>query len=267
MEHETSIQGDGLAIVELSRPQCLNALSLDGFSALADEFEALGADRAVAAVLLTGHGRAFCAGADLQSLAAHFSTGAHGGIDPEIMRSHFDSRVNRLLRAMTALPQPLVCAVNGIASGGGVGLALAGDLVLAARSAAFHLPFGPRLGIIPDAGASWLVTRAMGPAGALAAMLTAELIPAQRALDLGLVWRVEDDEALMSVAASLARQMAALPAGMKRRLRETVERAHVDTFDRHLDHERDVNSELVDHPDFMEGVAAFREKRAAVFKR
>ncbi|WP_333826635.1 enoyl-CoA hydratase-related protein [Pararhodobacter sp.] len=265
MDHRTGIDADGIATVTLARPERLNALSFEGFSALADTFEALAEDRAVRAIVLTGAGRAFCAGADLGSLAAHFGSGASGGIDTERMRGHFDISVNRLLRAMARSPKPIVCAVNGIASGGGVGLALAGDVVLAGHSAAFHLPFAARLGIIPDAGASWLVTRAIGRGRALAAMLSAEKISASTALEWGLVWGVEADADLMPAALRLARQLAALPAAITRRLRETVDCAMTQSLDAHLEHEREQNAYLVDTADFVEGVRAFMDKREPDF--
>lgn len=266
MEHRTEIDIEGIARVTLSRPERLNALSLGGFHALAETVEALAGDPAVRAIVLTGEGRAFCAGADLDSLAENFGTGANGGIDPDRMRGHFDNSVNRLLRALNASHKPIVCAVNGIASGGGVGLALAGDVVLAGRSAVFHLPFAPKLGIIPDAGASWLVARAIGRGRALAAMLTAQRIDAAQALDWGLIWGLEEDDALMSAATALARQLGALPSAVTRRLRDTVDCAMTHSLDAHLDVEREQNSELCDTDDFVEGVRAFREKRPPRFR-
>lgn len=267
MEHRSEIDAEGLALVTLTRSERLNALSLEGFQALAIAVEALGSNPAVRVIVLTGEGRAFCAGADLNSLAENLGTGANGGIDPERMRGHFDNSVNRLLRAIDRSQKPIVCAVNGIASGGGVGLALAGDVVLAGRSAVFHLPFAPKLGIIPDAGASWLVARAIGRGRALPAMLTAQPIDAVRALDWGLIWSLEEDEALLPAALALARQLGALPTAVTRRLRQTVDCAMRNSLDAHLDVEREHNSELCDAADFVEGVNAFRKKRSPRFHR
>ena len=265
MEHRTELTDAGVALVTLNRPERLNALTVEGFGALAAEFKDLHGNPAVKAIVLTATGRGFCAGADLDSLASHFGTDPDGGIAPERMRVVFDTSVNALLRAMKDCAKPIVCAVNGIASGGGAGLALAGDVVLAARSAAFHLPFAPRLGIVPDAGASWLVSRALGRNRALPMMLTGETISADTALDWGMVWRLEPDDELLASALDLAATLARSPTEVLPWLRRAVEAATTQSFHEHLDFERDANSHLCATPDFVEGVTAFREKRPPVF--
>lgn len=265
MEHVIENADDGVVVIRLNRPDRLNALTVGGFGALARAFAELGADPAVPAVVLTGTGRGFCAGADLDSLASHFGSDPGGGILPARMSAIFDSSVNALLRAIVDCPKPVVCAVNGIASGGGVGLALAGDVVLAAESAAFHLPFAPKLGIVPDAGASWMVARAVGRNRALPLMLTGEKLPASRALEWGLVWRLEPDATLLPAALELARALAQSPAEVLPWLRRAVERAPAQSLDAQLDFEREANCHLATTPDFVEGVTAFREKRPASF--
>lgn len=265
MEHLVETTDAGIAIVRLNRPDRLNALSVEGFRALALAFGELGANPEIRAIVLTGAGRGFCAGADLVSLASHFGSDPEGGIAPEIMHEVFDASVNALLRAINDCAKPVVCAVNGIASGGGVGLALAGDVVLACETAAFHMPFAPNLGIVPDAGASWMVARALGRNRALPLMLTGEKIPASDAHHWGLVWRLVPDEDLLAQALSMAEALARAPAEVLPWLRRAVELASQQSFDAHLDFERDANSYLCSTPDFIEGVTAFREKRAPRF--
>lgn len=265
MEHRIDSPAPGVALVTLTRPDRLNALTLEGFQALARGFADLSADPGIRAVVLTGAGRGFCAGADLDSLAANFGTDPGGGIAPDRMRAHFDSSVNALLRAMHGMEKPLVCAVNGIASGGGAGLALAGDVVLAASGAAFHLPFAPRLGIVPDAGASWVVARALGRGRALPMMLTGARIEAAQALDWGMIWGIEPDDRLLPAACDLAARLATQPAAVLPWLRQAVDLATAQPLDAQLDFEREANAHLCTTPDFVEGVTAFRAKRPPRF--
>lgn len=264
MDHTLDRQG-AVAIVTLARPERLNALGIDGFRGLADGFEELAGDETVRAVVVTGAGRAFCAGASLDTLLPDIGTSSDGGIDPDRMRGHFDGAVNRMMRALWEMPKPVVTAVNGLASGGGVGLALAGDVVLAVREADFHLPFVPQLAIIPDCGASWVMVRLAGRGRALAAMLTGERIPAETAADWGLVWQVHDAGELMERALALAGRLADGPVDMTRDLRHAVDAALSKDLDAQLDRERDVNVRLCAGANFAEGVAAFLQKRPPDF--
>jgi 2-(1,2-epoxy-1,2-dihydrophenyl)acetyl-CoA isomerase len=264
MEHELARQ-DPVAVVTLTRPERLNALSVPGFRGLAQTFADLAKDEGVRCLVISGRGRGFCAGAALDSFAKDLGGAPGGGIAADVMEDAFDGAVNAMMRALWTMPKPIVTAVNGVASGGGVGLALAGDVVLAARGARFDLPFVPRLGILPDCGASWLVTRRAGPGRALAAMLTGAPIPAERARDWGLVWQVTDEAALLPEALDLARDLARGPVAMARPLRQAVAAATTQDLDAQLDLERDVNVARCGSANFAEGVAAFLVKRAPVF--
>lgn len=264
MDHTLDRHG-AVAIVTLARPERLNALGIDGFGGLADGFEELAGDDSVRAIIVTGAGRAFCAGVSLDTLLPDLGTSPDGGVDPDRMRGHFDGAVNRMMRALWEMPKPVVTAVNGLASGGGVGLALAGDVVLAAREAYFHLPFVPQLAILPDCGASWVMSRLAGRGRALAAMLTGERIPAETAANWGLVWQVHDAGELMERALALAGRLIEGPDDMTRDLRHAVDAALSQDLGAQLDRERDVNVRLCAGADFAEGVAAFLEKRRPAF--
>lgn len=265
MDHRIEIDAEGVAIITLARPAQMNALSLEGFVALAGCFEELARDTSVRAVVLTGEGRAFCAGAALDGLASLLGTDAGGGVAADQMQALFDDRVNRLVRAMADLPKPLVCAVNGIAAGGGAGLALAGDVTLAAPEAAFALTFAPKLGILPDAGASWLVARALGRGRALPMMLTGAKVSAAQALDWGMIWQILPEAELLAGARALALTLGQQPAGVLGPLRRAVDLAPSQNLAAHLDFERDSNVALARSADFVEGVSAFLEKRPARF--
>lgn len=267
MEHFVQTRDGGVAVVTLNQPDRLNALTPGGFSDLRDTLSRLADEPDTRALVITGAGRAFCAGADLGGLRKMIGTDAGGGIDPDLMRDLFDTAVNPALRALTGMEKPVVCAVNGMASGGGVGLALVGDVVLASPSAEFHLPFAPRLGIVPDAGASWLVTRALGRPRALAAMLTGARIGATQALNWGMVWAIEPEGNLMAAACDLAARLAAQPSAVLPWLRQAVDSAAGQSFAAQLDLERDANAALCATPDFVEGVNAFLEKRTPRFGR
>lgn len=267
MEHRVEVDGRGVAVITLDRPERLNALSPQGFAELADTLAPLAADPAVRGIVLTGSGRAFCAGADLGALEAMLGTDPGGGIAPEHTRDLFDSSVNPALRAFSRMEKPIVCAVNGIASGGGVGLALAGDVTLASPAAAFHLPFVPQLGILPDGGASWFVTRALGRQRALAVMLTGARISAEQSLDWGLVWRIEPAETLLDAACELASRLGAQPTAVLPCLRQAVDHAGSQTLDAQLDFERDANIMLCTALDFIEGVSAFLGKSKPDFRK
>ena len=167
--------------------------------------------------------------------------------------------------AMRALPVPVVCAVNGVAAGGGVGLALSGDMVMAARSAYFYLPFMPALGLVPDMGSSWLVPRAVSPARALGLALTGERLDAQRAADWGLIWACVEDAELHSEALRLAQQLARLPAHAIQEARALAVAAGSNSLEQQLIFECERQQALIDGDSFAEGVRAFAERRPPVF--
>ena len=235
----------GVAILTLARPDRLNALSAQTVDELRDAVEASGRSGA-RCLLLTGEGRGFSSGADL---------GAGGGL-PDDVGASLEKHFNPLLEALFALPIPVVSAVNGPCAGAGCSLALAADLVVAGRSAYFLQAF-VNIGLIPDAGATWLLPRLVGRARAMEMMMLGERIPAAQALEWGLVSRVVEDEHLASEAIALATRLAEGPTvalGLIRRLAR--EAGHLPLADA-LAAERVAQREAGRSEDFKAGVMAF----------
>jgi 2-(1,2-epoxy-1,2-dihydrophenyl)acetyl-CoA isomerase len=253
---------DGIATVTLNLPQQLNPLATALQQDLLQALERVERDRAVRVLVLTGAGRAFCVGADLDEMRSQLqglqSVGAWTG---ETMRAW----TNPLIMRLRSLPVPVLTVVNGPAAGAGVGLALAGDLVVAAASAYFYLPFLPKLGIVPDAGSTWFLPRLVGRTRAMGMSLLGERLSAQRAADWGLIWSAINDDQLAAETARLATQLAALPAHAVREARQAFDAAETNSLDAQLAYECGRQVELIDQPSFREGVAAFFEKRAPVF--
>jgi len=265
-EFSSQTRPDGVAIVTFERPERLNPLGPEGLRDLALHLEALASDPAVGAVVLTGRGKAFCSGASLERLLGLMGSEEAAGLPEHVIRNLFDTAVNPIQRAIARMPKPVVTAINGVAAGGGVGLALAGDVVLAAETASFQLTFVPNLAIVPDLGASWFFSRLAGRGRALAAMMTGEAISAREALEWGLVWRVEPEEKLLDAAIKLGLRLAAGPRHMYPLLRGAVDEASRRTLSEQLDLERDLNVELCGSAQFSEGVRAFLEKRRPRFQ-
>jgi 2-(1,2-epoxy-1,2-dihydrophenyl)acetyl-CoA isomerase len=172
---------------------------------------------------------------------------------------------NRVISDIRALPVPVVCAVNGATAGAGVGIALSADVVIAARSAYFYLPFMAKLGIVPDLGTTWFYQRLLGTGRASALTLLADKLPAEKAAAWGLIWDCVDDAQLMTDALALARRLATLPAHAAIETRRAYEAAANNTLDVQLHYEAERQRELLDKPDFKEGVQAFLEKRPTRF--
>ncbi|EGO94695.1 2-(1,2-epoxy-1,2-dihydrophenyl)acetyl-CoA isomerase PaaG [Acidiphilium sp. PM] len=242
-------------VLKLNRPDRLNALNEAVHEALAAAFAAIEADDSVRAVLLTGEGRGFCAGADLnQSLG--------GG--PRDLGASIDRHYNPLVRRMRALPKPIVAAVNGVAAGAGANLALAADIVLACESANFTQAF-IRIGLIPDAGGTHFLPRAVGDARARGLAMLGETITARQAADWGLIWRCLPDEGFLAAALAVAADLASRPTQALAAMKAAFNAAGANGLDAQLDLERDLQRRMGRTPDFAEGVAAFREKRPANF--
>jgi 2-(1,2-epoxy-1,2-dihydrophenyl)acetyl-CoA isomerase len=220
-------------------------------SALADTAEAR-------VIILTGAGRAFCAGQDLNERSV-----AAGGA-PVDLGATVEAGWNPLITALTSMPQPVIAEVNGVAAGAGANIALACDIVIAARSAKFIQSFSA-IGLIPDSGGSWILPRLVGQARAMGLALTGEPLPAEKAEEWGLIWKCVDDEALGSEVDSLAAKLASLPplglAAIKGIIRSTWGRA----LDEELLLQRDEMRRLGFTDDYREGVAAFLEKRTPNF--
>ena len=250
MPYETLLVdvADGIAIVTLNRPAKLNSLDAASHTAIRQALD--GAERdGVRAILLTGAGRGFCAGQDLEGVASDADLGVL-----------LERDWNPLVRRLRSIPVPVVCAVNGIAAGAGANVALACDVVLAARSAKFSQAFA-RIGLMPDAGGTWALPRLVGDARARGLAMLAEPLPAEQAEAWGLIWRCVDDDALMPEAEALAARLAGQPTQAFAAMKQAFLAGAAATFEEHLLTEAALQGQLGRTPDYREGVAAFLEKR------
>ena len=249
---------DGVLTLTLNRPEKLNSFNEAMHLALRSGLQRAHDEPAIRAVLLTGAGRGFSAGQDLGDRDPR-----RGGPPPDLGRT-LDIYYNPTLRLIRSLDKPVICAVNGVAAGAGANLALTCDIVLAARSARFIQSFA-KVGLIPDAGGSWLLTRLLGEARAKALSLTAEPLSAGQAADWGLIWRAVEDDVLQSTALALAGTLAAGPTLSLGMTKALIHDAQAGDFNAHLDRERDCQQIAGRSADYAEGVLAFLEKRKPVF--
>jgi 2-(1,2-epoxy-1,2-dihydrophenyl)acetyl-CoA isomerase len=252
---------DSIAQVTLNRPDRLNALNMGLIADLRAAAAAIDADPDIRAVVLGAAGRGFCSGADLMGnnfSGAEESLGASIGVD---LRDHFNPMVN----AWYQLRVPVVVAVNGVAAGAGVSLALLGDIVIAARSATFLQLFAPKLGLMPDLGSTFHLPRLVGTARAKGLALLGDALSAADAASWGLIWACVEDGALAAEAELIARRLAAGPTQAFRRIKSIFNMELPRTLSEQLALEADAQAELGDTRDFAEGVQAFRAKRAPKF--
>jgi len=249
---------DGIARITLNRPDKLNSFN----NAMHVELrEALTRTREAGArvLLITGAGRGFCSGQDLADRVV-----ADGAPPPDLGLS-IETNYKPLALTLRSLPMPVICAVNGVAAGAGANLALACDIVLAARSASFIQAFC-KIGLMPDCGGSYTLPRLVGSARALGLTLLGDKLPAEQAAEWGMIWKCVDDEQLMPEAEAMARHFASAPtkglAAIKRALNASAD----NTLEAQLNVERDTQRELGHSDDYREGVRAFMEKRKPEFK-
>ncbi len=248
---------DGYRVLTLNRPARLNAFTIEMHKELAAAIADAEADASCRALLITGTGRAFSTGQDLNE---RLLPNGDVVIPGEALEKYY----NPLVLKLRALPFPVVCAVNGIAAGASCNIALGCDIVIAARSASFLQPFA-RLGIIPDAGGTWLLPRLIGQARARGLALLAEPISAETAEQWGLIWKVVDDAALMSEAEKLCTHFATAPTFGLAQIKRAFDAAQDNDLATQLDLERKLQREAGSHPDYAEGVKAFLAKRKPVF--
>lgn len=254
-----ALEGGVLALT-LNRPERLNAMNPALIEAVKHQLARARDDKDIRTVLLTGIGRGFCAGADLSG-SGPGDAGSDGKPD---VGAAMDRLFNPMIRALRSLPKPVVAAVNGVAAGGGANLALACDIVLAARSARFDQAF-VRISLIPDLGGTWFLPHIVGDARARALAMLGSSVSAEEAERMGMVWQVFDDAVLMAEASKLAHRLAAGPTLSYAAIKQAIDAAATNTLDQQLDLERDLQRELGRSEDFKEGVAAFLAKRPANF--
>ena len=250
---------DGVAEITLNRPERLNAWNAQFGDELREALLKDSAQDSVRSVLITGAGRGFSSGADLKEMLEQGAAGEVPDVG-EMLRT----RYHPIIKGIRELPKPVVAAVNGPAVGIGCSLALACDLIWAAESAVFGLAF-VNIGLVPDGGSTFLVPVAAGKARALEMALLGEPIPAERALEWGLINRVVPDAELLEQARALARNLAQGPTRSYANSKRALNNSLLKIMDEQLDLEADMQGEMVKTTDFVEGVSAFVEKRDARF--
>lgn len=255
------VEQDGaVAILTLNRPQTLNSFTRQMHHELWAALDQVEANRAIRALVLTGAGRAFCAGADLSEF--DFAEG------PDIMQRAdpgpiIDQAFNPTTRRLTQVRVPTVCAVNGVAAGAGASVVMACDIAIAAPGASFIQAFS-KIGLVPDSGGTWLLPQRVGLARAMALAFTGDKLTAADAKAMGMIWDVQDDA--LAAAKAMAQRLAAMPTKALVATRHLLRGAHTHSLDEQLDLERDVQSRLGFTHDYIEGVTAFLQKRPAQFK-
>jgi 2-(1,2-epoxy-1,2-dihydrophenyl)acetyl-CoA isomerase len=249
---------EGIARLTLNRPERLNSFNTVMHAEVKDALAAVQRDASTRVLILTGAGRGFCAGQDLGDRVV-----APGGAPPDL-GSSIESGYKPLILALRRLPLPIIAAVNGVAAGAGANIALACDLVIAARSATFVQAFS-KIGLVPDSGGTWFLPRLAGHARAMGLALLGDKLPAEQAAQWGLIWRCVEDGQLAAEVDTLARQLAAAPTRGLARTKQAMLEGWTRTLEQQLDVERDYQQELGRSADYAEGVAAFMEKRAPRF--
>lgn len=246
-----TIEND-VATLAFAKPDRLNAFDTAMIAEALAALDAVEKEAGVGALIVTGEGRGFCAGADLTGLQPS------GAEVDAAMRDVF----NPLIARLDALSKPTVAAINGVAAGAGVGVALACDMAVMARSASFVLTFGPMLGLVPDLGCTWFIPRAVGRARAMGMALTGEKISAEAAERWGLVWKVVDDAAVVPEAEAIANGLAAGSPETFVAIRRLVAEAETKTLAEQLDAERIAQAAAIERPAFAAGVLRFLAKKA-----
>jgi len=249
----------GIARLTFNRPDRLNSFTAEMHGEVAEALNSV-ADPASGArtLVITGAGRGFCAGQDLADRAV--SPGG-GTVD---LGDSVERFYNPLIRRIATLDMPVICAVNGVAAGAGANIALACDIVIAARSAKFIESFA-NIGLIPDSGGTWVLPRLVGQARSLGMALTGEPISAERAEAWGLIWKCIDDDKLAAEVDALASRFANGPTAALAATKHALRQSSLKTLDEELDNERDLMRRLGGTDDYREGVAAFLEKRTPAF--
>jgi 2-(1,2-epoxy-1,2-dihydrophenyl)acetyl-CoA isomerase len=250
---------EGVLTLTLNRPERMNAFNVALHEALAKAIKRAADSEGCRAVLLTGAGKGFCAGQDLSDRAV-----AAGEGPPDLGES-IERRYNPLIRALRGLTKPIVCAVNGAAAGAGTNVALACDIVLAAKSAKFLQAFA-RIGLVPDSGGTWFLPRLVGDARARALMMLADPIGAEQAEAWGMIYRAVDDGELMGVAHEIACRLAAGPTHALGLMKRAFAASSANSLEAQLDLERDLQRQAGTADEYAEGVKAFFEKRPADFR-
>lgn len=254
---EYSING-GVATIALNRPDSLNSFNQQMHAEVREAMQRVKDDPEIRCLLLTGKGRGFCAGQDLGDRSVS------GDDSPPDLGESVEKNYNPLIRSIMTLPKPVVCAVNGVAAGAGASIALACDIVLAAKSASFIQVFC-KIGLVPDSGGTWNLPRAVGLPRAKGLAMLGDKLPAEKAELWGMIWQCVEDDDLMEQANKLAAHLATQPTRGLGRIKELLNASTARALDEELEAERQAMQELGQSADYAEGVAAFMEKRPPKF--
>ena len=249
----------GVATLTLNRPDRLNSFNTEMHEEVRTAMKQVQEDASIRCLVLTANGRGFCAGQDLSDRAVS----TEGGV-PDLGES-VEKYYNPLIESIMGLPKPVICAVNGVAAGAGASIALACDIVLAARSASFIQVFC-KIGLVPDSGGTWNLPRAVGLVRAKGLALLGDKLPAEQAEDWGMIWRCVDDENLQTEAKRLAAHLATQPTRGLGMIKKLLRESSGNTLSEQLELEKNAMCELGQSHDYREGVAAFMEKRPPLFK-
>lgn len=250
---------EGAATLTLNRPKALNSFTAEMHAEIRQVMQQVIDDPDIRCLVITGAGRGFCAGQDLGDRAMN----TDGGV-PDVGAS-VEKNYNPLIRNIMNLPKPVICAVNGVAAGAGASIALACDIVLAARSASFIQIFC-KIGLIPDSGGTWNLPRSVGLARAKGLALLGDRLPADTAEEWGLIWKCVDDEDLQQEAQKMAAYFATQPTPALGRIKKLLHQSTTNALPEQLDLEKVAMQELGQSDNYKEGVTAFLEKRPPVFK-
>ncbi|WP_282176488.1 2-(1,2-epoxy-1,2-dihydrophenyl)acetyl-CoA isomerase PaaG [Vibrio nereis] len=249
----------GVAVITLNRPKQLNSFNPEMHKALKRALKQAEADDSVRAVLLTGAGRGFCAGQDLND------RNVNSGAEMPDLGESIEKYYNPLIKQISNMPKPVIAAVNGVAAGAGANIAFACDIVFAAQSASFIQAFC-KIGLVPDSGGTWVLPRLIGSARAKALMLLGDKVTASQAQEWGMIWQCVEDEALIETAMSVANHLATQPTKGLGFIKHALNHSSENSLDDQLNMEKDLQRLAGQTDDYREGIAAFFDKRAPEFK-
>jgi len=250
---------EGVATLTLNRPKALNSFTMEMHGEVRKAMAQVIDDAGIRCLVITGAGRGFCAGQDLGDRAVSADDA------PPDLGESVKKNYNPLIRSIMNLPKPVICAVNGVAAGAGSSLALACDIVLAARSASFIQVFC-KIGLVPDSGGTWNLPRAVGLARAKGLAMLGDRLPSETAEEWGLIWKCVDDDKLQEDAQKMARYFATQPTRALGLIKKLLNQSGTNTLFEQTELEMEAMQELGQSDDYREGVAAFMEKRPPVFK-
>jgi 2-(1,2-epoxy-1,2-dihydrophenyl)acetyl-CoA isomerase len=249
----------GVATLTLNRPKALNSFTMEMHAEVRAAMQQVTDDAKIRCLVITGAGRGFCAGQDLGDRAV-----SSDDAPPDLGES-VEKNYNPLIRSIMNLPKPVICAVNGVAAGAGSSLALACDIVLAARSASFIQIFC-KIGLVPDSGGTWNLPRTVGLARAKGLALLGDKLPAETAEEWGLIWKCVDDDMLAEESQKMAAYFATQPTRALGMIKKLLNESGTNTLFEQTELEKEAMQELGQSEDYREGVKAFFEKRPPVFK-